>query len=725
MAEPIKYESALPALMMQLLGTKQTTSGGTATTSQSETSTANTDPLMQIFGQQMQSSTPAGMEALIASIFEQGANKVPGLTQQYANASGSRVGKNSGLQLALAELNRTLGKDAAALVLDQQAKTSNTAAAIAQATKGNTTTQNRTTPSSTVRTGNPAAAGGLGLAGFGLNAADKLGVLDMFKNGKKGAGGVAGTAGTSSPVLDANALTAGYDSYDFQGPLAGYDNPVSGDMFMPGAIGADGYGGFSDIPGGSSVDFDLGNMAGSGVNFGDFGTSVGDAFGGIDWSNGFASSGGVIDEAASSIGYDAYDWGSGLDAVADTGGGFFDAIGDMFSGWFADGGLVQASKMRTFADGGLVTKNEKDAPKPKTSTLFSRRNAALEEALEAAVAGKDANSAYQMRLKSDVTDVPVKKADGGIIRNKNNMGAPAARYGTGVVNFSGERPAGYGSPAAFQAMPATRDPRSVSSASGGSLTSGQLQSSPALLELLLQNQRDTVGNDAEAGADNPGGIGAHNDAIGSVTAGELGMSLASVIGGMALGPLGGMAVSALGNALGGPQSLQSQAVNSLSQAAQNALGIGVGSSTNAGGLNAVNGMDHMSDTFSSVNANNPSAVGGFGGSAVGDTGSDAGMGGGIGGGGNSAGEGNGMGGTGTGGIGADGSEGSTGMAADGGHIKGPGTGISDSIPARLSDGEFVISKDVVDMVGVDFLQNLQDLFHTPAAIQKLQHSKAA
>jgi hypothetical protein len=57
-------------------------------------------------------------------------------------------------------------------------------------------------------------------------------------------------------------------------------------------------------------------------------------------------------------------------------------------------------------------------------------------------------------------------------------------------------------------------------------------------------------------------------------------------------------------------------------------------------------------------------------------------------------------------------------AADGGAIEGPGTGVSDSIPARLSDGEYVISKDVVDAIGVDFFDKLQELLHTPAAQQR-------
>ncbi|MCC7257844.1 MAG: hypothetical protein IT486_05695 [Gammaproteobacteria bacterium] len=41
--------------------------------------------------------------------------------------------------------------------------------------------------------------------------------------------------------------------------------------------------------------------------------------------------------------------------------------------------------------------------------------------------------------------------------------------------------------------------------------------------------------------------------------------------------------------------------------------------------------------------------------------------------------------------------------ADGGLVSGPGTSTSDSIPARLSAGEFVLRAEVVRRVGVDFL----------------------
>jgi hypothetical protein len=43
-----------------------------------------------------------------------------------------------------------------------------------------------------------------------------------------------------------------------------------------------------------------------------------------------------------------------------------------------------------------------------------------------------------------------------------------------------------------------------------------------------------------------------------------------------------------------------------------------------------------------------------------------------------------------------------------GAVKGNGTGVSDSIPARLSDGEFVFTKKAVDQIGAEALQQIMD-----------------
>jgi len=43
-----------------------------------------------------------------------------------------------------------------------------------------------------------------------------------------------------------------------------------------------------------------------------------------------------------------------------------------------------------------------------------------------------------------------------------------------------------------------------------------------------------------------------------------------------------------------------------------------------------------------------------------------------------------------------------------GAVKGPGTGTSDSIPARLSDGEFVFTRKATDQLGTEKLQTMMD-----------------
>jgi hypothetical protein len=43
-----------------------------------------------------------------------------------------------------------------------------------------------------------------------------------------------------------------------------------------------------------------------------------------------------------------------------------------------------------------------------------------------------------------------------------------------------------------------------------------------------------------------------------------------------------------------------------------------------------------------------------------------------------------------------------------GEVAGPGSGISDSIPARLSDGEFVMTQKATEELGADNLQTMMD-----------------
>lgn len=50
------------------------------------------------------------------------------------------------------------------------------------------------------------------------------------------------------------------------------------------------------------------------------------------------------------------------------------------------------------------------------------------------------------------------------------------------------------------------------------------------------------------------------------------------------------------------------------------------------------------------------------------------------------------------------------MAADGGKVEGPGTGTSDSIPIRVSTGEYVIPAHVVKMKGKEFFDSMLEKY---------------
>lgn len=55
---------------------------------------------------------------------------------------------------------------------------------------------------------------------------------------------------------------------------------------------------------------------------------------------------------------------------------------------------------------------------------------------------------------------------------------------------------------------------------------------------------------------------------------------------------------------------------------------------------------------------------------------------------------------------------------NGGKVVGPGTGTSDSVPARYSNGEYVLPADTAEHIGYDKLDAIKDATHTPAAVQR-------
>ena len=84
------------------------------------------------------------------------------------------------------------------------------------------------------------------------------------------------------------------------------------------------------------------------------------------------------------------------------------------------------------------------------------------------------------------------------------------------------------------------------------------------------------------------------------------------------------------------------------------------------------------------------------------------------------------GGSGAGGSGGFGGYGGYGAgAANGGEVKGKGTGTSDSIKALVSDGEYIMSADVVNKLGAQFFDQLQEAFHTPVTPNSSNWKKSA
>jgi hypothetical protein len=51
---------------------------------------------------------------------------------------------------------------------------------------------------------------------------------------------------------------------------------------------------------------------------------------------------------------------------------------------------------------------------------------------------------------------------------------------------------------------------------------------------------------------------------------------------------------------------------------------------------------------------------------------------------------------------------------------GDGSGIDDTVPAMVSEGEYVIPADVVKVKGTEFFDRLVEKYHTPAAEQEQQ-----
>lgn len=210
------------------------------------------------------------------------------------------------------------------------------------------------------------------------------------------------------------------------------------------------------------------------------------------------------------------------------------------------------------------------------------------------------------------------------------------------------------------------------------------------------------GNDA--GRDNPTGISGDPDAAKDF------LSSAALTGlGILGGPLGSIAAAVIGKATG-TQSLQGMAFDSL----KDALGIGamskaVEASSNedlAPTTNPTLGVqvdianqtaDPLGSLLGLTDAFGTAQPGGVSSSGGGMTGADA--------------------------VGSG-----SGYMAHGGGVSGPGTGTSDSIDAKLSNGETVVTakttQKVKQLLGDDFFFNLERMFNADAARNQLAQGRA-
>lgn len=698
MAETIQYQSALPNLLAGLIGTsgKTSSSGGTSTSTSS--SSANVDPLMAAFQQAMTSGSFASpdMQALIASIFQEGAQQVPTLTQQYANATGSRVSGNSGLQLALADLNRNLSTAAAQAVLTNQTQNNqiaaNAANGVANATKTSTTTETKAPTSTTTASGaNTKNAGVLGLLGTLANVGDKKGLFDFLKSGSAG-------AGASVPWTTPSFGTTGGNNFGLG------QNVLSTPSFSD----AGGDFGISMNGGGIDTGADLG---------GNIGIDTGADLGGYDAS---------FDLGAGDIA-GVGDAGWGMDLGFDGGGGFGtgDDWGNLDLGsFFRNGGKVAGRPMRGYADGGTVRNRNNMGARPATSPLVGAMNYQTpvnmdpSEAIAADATGNGTSIGGGTTITSNAL------RDQLLARQEAAAKMPQFES-RGAASPTSDNPAGIGTPAQNAA---------VIGGFGATVLGGMTGVPAGLVSIGLNSlgvPSQTVSpmavlSQMVAQAMGIGGAGkdANPDAVNGISVSNPGAGMQSTTP-AAMGDI-------LGNTPNPNQSMVAPApvdlVAAMNAVGANDAGFGIDSATDVAGFGldgnqSVAGMDGSLGMSSNPNGSisgiglSPAdldALGGMDGGGVGP--GDAGVGDSAGAsnagvaGGNSAGDAS-SGDGGTGGGDGSGTGGGTASAKNGGKIKGPGTSTSDSIiaqsrepggnPVRYSDGEIVIPTSVIAITGED------------------------
>lgn len=679
------YQSALPGLMAALGGSKTVT-------------TSNTVPLTTAYNKAMAgaSMTPQEMEAMIKAVFQTGAQQVPVLTQQYANATGSRVSGNSGLQLALRDLNQGLSEKATAMLLENNARNLQIAtqagAGISQGSR--TTTQ-------------PNQAAAMGLlygGGFLLNQADKRGWFDKWGSSKAEA-----TPEPFSSTQAGGSLQNSWGNWTQSNP-----NDV-GTMQWETNIPA----GYTGIDGGTDfvmMDGTGGAAPGGFVDPAAFGGGGGGFdWGATDWNTDFGS---MINESA-------VDWGA-LDNFSN----------DIDFSLFANGGLIGVrpnAKPRGYQDGGMVQRNNQlgaqsgmvdragyasmhrgAAPSmmpgvpldnPMLQQLLQQLiiQSSLQQIPNAAVpVNPGAGAPIPVAPNGPVTPGRM-LASGGQIRNMNYQGLPAPRMGVGSINFASplEYRQNTGGPGT-----GSGDSSSGAATAGNDSTTAQGQTGmdpggPTGLGLSSEAATGLGLGLSAVGMGVPGGVGIanagnNNAAVNATVAGLAGLAVGGLPG-LAVGMMTGKAMNSTPDSIVANMMSQSQqsAINAMNaapndEAQQDAVQAAIDDGFTPSPVDAMSVAD--ANVATGHNADGSTAASTDGSTAVGSTD----------------------------GVGGPGSPGGW---KNGGLVLGPGTGTSDSIPVkskdpgganiRYSDREYVIPEDIVRRFGTDYFDRLLEAFHTP------------
>jgi len=593
---------------------------------------------------------------VLKSIFTQAGGQIPGLTAGLSNSIGARTGNNSAVSTALGKLLESTVMKAADRTAQLQQNNQQMQLQAAQGIAGG---NKRTDQTSGTNTGK--AAQNLAILQLGSKLLGSDTGKGILNKGKSALDSVFGTGDAAAPIIGP----------DFN-PGVGFDTGAPAQFTDAGFN----FGSASDIGGGFGSFLDAGGSAGD--LLGDVGSNiVGDVGGNVagdiplDDISGFfgMADGGLVGRDEKKLSNDGDFPDDPLDASWE-----MDDNRDYPMGGVVKGPVNAPGTPQAYADGGRV--------EPKVGTKGPVKSGGTGGGLSSdAVKGSSSGNQAAVVLVIDPKDLdsgvnPRKTnalredkagtyADGGIIRSGGGRRSSAPTY----------------DPLQPQQNQAVQSPRAA-------LNPGRRQDELTFGPLTLDSGPGQESNTSAINSIDP----AQSVAVGNAIGNAVGNATMSAV----VGPIGMAAINATQSITGvtPPQSALAQAIAAISQAL-GLSGTDNGTASQAVGDQGPQGSSGMAEAIGA-----PGTSTGMG--AVGESGDSTSTG--------TSGPGD----SGAGGVGVGDS--GTGYSR-GGQVAGPGTGTSDSIPARLSQGEYVIPADVVQSLGVRFFDELKNHFHTPAAVQ--------